>query len=106
MKTAATIAAMASLIWGASASADDCQVQDWRWYHTPVVNMLTIEGVTTCANGRIAMMTYDQNGETRRFLGVADSFIEHRAFILTLYNVDPPPTDPAPEFTITEVGKW
>ena len=101
-----SIAAAALCLAAASASAEDCQVEDWRWYHTPMVNMFTVEGVASCDNGRIAMLAYDQNGESRKFLGVADSFIEHRAFVMTIYDVDPPPVSPAPEFTITEVGEW
>ena len=84
----------------ASTAALACEVEDWRWYHTEALRALGVEGVATCDSGRIAMRAYDQVGDKRKFLGVEDTFIENRAFKMTIYAVDPRPKNPVIEFTI------
>ena len=85
---------------GSAAEAAECKVEDWRWYHTEALRALGVEGVATCDSGRIAIRAYDQRGDKRKFLGVEDTFIENRAFKMTIFAVDPRPKNPVVEFTI------
>ena len=74
------ILAMLVLLFGFGvALADDdsgmCSVEDWRYTHTPGLRMVTIEGTTTCKEGRISIRAYDTSDGSSKFMGVDDSHV-------------------------------
>ena len=105
MKRIALCALAASMMVAGAAVAQDedsaCAVEDWRWYHTNALRALGIEGVATCDTGRITLRAYDRINGGRVFLGVGSTTIEGRIFKARILAVDPRPTDPVVEFTVT-----
>ena len=79
--------AFGALLYAGAAGA--CEVEDWRWY--TVSEYLTVEGATTCASGKIVIRLYEGEGESARFLGVADAFIEGYTFTAIAKGIDPAP---------------
>ena len=99
-------AAAMLLAWPAHADTDEtstaaCHVEDWRWYHTKALRLMTIEGAASCTSGKVTLRVYDQNGDTREFLGVERAHIEGGIFKTNLYAVDPRPTAPDVVFAVT-----
>ena len=90
-----------TLASAAAAQEPTCEVEVWRWYHSPFMESFGVEGVASCRESRIAMIVFDMDGETPTFVGVGDGFIEHRAFTVLLRDVPHPPVNPVIEFTIT-----
>ena len=84
-----TIALAACTLSGSLSAAEDCTVEDWRWY-APIPNTVTIEGATTCEAGRIIVRLYDGEGESRVFLAVDRGFIEGYAFQASFMEVAKP----------------
>ena len=54
----------------------ECKVEDWRYRHVPGLQMLWIEGSTTCDKGEIQIRAYDTSEGTPKFMGVDGTFIE------------------------------
>lgn len=71
------LTAAVALLWPASAVADACKVEDWKW-STPLAGALKIEGVATCEEGEIILRLYE--GKGGKFLGVDKAYIEGFAF--------------------------
>ena len=74
------ILAMLVLLFGFGvALADDdsgmCSVEDWRYTHTPGLRVVTIEGTTTCKEGRISIRAYDTSDGSSKFMGVDASLV-------------------------------
>ncbi len=65
---------------GIAVACDDhvgkCKVDAWRHIYTPGVDMLMLEGSSTCDKGHIRIRLYD----TEKFIGVSEAFIEGHAF--------------------------
>lgn len=70
---------MALFSIGTAIACDDhigkCEIEAWRYTHTPMMRMLTIEGSATCNNGSANIRLF-QDG---KFLGVAKGIIEGHA---------------------------
>ena len=79
----AAIGAMmaATLAVGTAQACDDhhgvCEVEDWRW-QSVIGDMLMIDGVTTCNEGKVVLRLYE--GENGSFLGIGEGYIEGHAF--------------------------
>ena len=82
MKPANLVFVIGSLWFGVALACDDhigkCEIEEWRWDYTAIMETLTIEGSATCDTGKVSMRLYDGEGEGAEFLGVRDR-IYHRA---------------------------
>ena len=92
MKT--LIACMATVVVLASTAVfacddhyGDCSIEAWLWRHQ--LTFLSIEGVTTCDEGRVKIRMYDGD----RFIGVADGLIRGHALEAYHLNLESKPTD-------------
>ena len=78
------IAAVLVTGWGTAAAqkpaTEQCNVEDWRYTHTPALRILTIEGSTTCQKGHIRIRAYDTSDGSLKFMGVADGTIKGYIF--------------------------
>ena len=85
------IIASALLTSGVVGACDDhvgkCEIEDWRWYEVPGMDMLYIEGVATCDSGEITIRIYEGIGDPQQFLGVANGYVESHAFFAVASNV-------------------
>lgn len=101
------IAAVAGgLLYGGIAQACDdhhgaCEIEDWRW-NTALGNFLTVEGVTTCDKGFIRIRLYD--GDQRKFVGVANGFVNGHTFDAIAENIDSPPQALSIKYSIEPEG--
>ena len=66
----------------------NCKVEDWRWY-VPHGDTLAIEGASSCKEGRIVIRVYAKEGDERKFLGVADAYVDKPDDIAIRYTIDP-----------------
>ncbi len=71
-------AALAVILTAGAAGA--CEVEDWRWEYTAIMNALQIEGVTTCAKGEMSVRIYEAEGEKLKFLAVDNAYVERHIF--------------------------
>ncbi len=94
-----TIAATFAFILTAG-SADACEVEAWRWYHTNVMDALSIEGATTCEEGNIFLRVYEGEGEDRKFLGIDRAYIEGHTFTSNITAIKTEPKTVTIEFSI------
>ena len=62
----ALVASAALVLSSPSVAQDECTLEDWRWQYEPMMNWITIEGVSTCETATMALRVYDENGQ---FLG-------------------------------------
>ena len=79
-----------TLIISPARAADNCEIEDWKYTHTPIINMLQIDGATTCAEGKIRMRVYAGEGDDRKFIGVASPYIRGNIFQAVLYQIAEP----------------
>ena len=84
-----TLALAACAISASAATAEDCVVEDWRWY-SPFANTVTVEGVATCETGEIIIRLYEGDGEKPSFLGMDRGYIEGFAFDASFLEVAKP----------------
>ena len=80
--------------------AGACEVEDWRWKYTAMMNALQIEGVTTCAKGKMSVRIYDGEGEMRKFLAVDTAYIERHVFQSLVTGIEAKPAKLSIKFTI------
>ena len=65
----------------------ECKVEDWRYRHVPGLQMVWIEGTTTCDKGEIQIRAYDTSEGTPKFMGVDGTFIEGHIFQASVSDV-------------------
>ena len=94
-----TIVAALAFIF-AAGSAEACEVEAWRWYHTAIIDMLSIEGATTCENGHLILRVYEGEDENRRFLGVDTAFIRGHTFQAMVSAITTAPITVTIEYTV------
>lgn len=67
---------------GGALACDDhvgkCEIEAWRYTHTPAMRVLTIEGSASCDKGSAKIRLFT-DPEKSQFLGVADGLIEGHA---------------------------
>lgn len=80
--------------------AGACEVEDWRWTYTALMNALHIEGVTTCAKGEMSIRIYDGEGEKRKFLAVDSAYIERHIFQSIVTGIEGKPAKLTIKYTI------
>lgn len=108
MKRIALCALAAGMILAApAAQAHDtspgaCQIEDWRFVSV-IGGFVSIEGVTTCTEGKMHMRLYEGEGEGRRFLGASTTYFEGHVFDAMFMDVAEP-TNPTIEYAIDEEG--
>lgn len=92
---------------GIGVACDDhvgtCEIEDWRYHHTPIMNALTIEGTTTCDKGMAKIRLYEKAGEKPKFLGVTNGYIRGHAFQAVVMNIDKKPSDLLIKYSMTTV---
>ena len=81
--------AVAGLLFAGIAGASDdhhgtCEIEDWRWYGE--LDILSIEGVTTCNAGHIRIRVYDNK---RKFPGIMHGYIQGHSFVAMGLNIQP-----------------
>lgn len=80
--TALIVAAL--LASGSALACDDhigkCEIEDWKYNYTAVMEALTIDGVATCNAGTVRLRLYDGEGEARKFVGVETAYIKGHIF--------------------------
>ena len=91
-------AALAMILPAGAAGA--CEVEDWRWKYTAMMNALQIEGVTTCAKGEMSLRIYDGEGENRRFLAVDTAYIERHIFQSLVTGIEEKPAKLTIKYTV------
>ncbi|MDE0060910.1 MAG: hypothetical protein OXI22_14980 [Defluviicoccus sp.] len=91
-------AAFAVIVTAGAAGA--CEVEDWRWTYTAMMNALQIEGVTTCAKGEMSVRIYDGEGENRKFLAVDTAYIERHIFQSIVTGIERKPANLTIKYTI------
>ena len=91
-------AALAVILTAGAAGA--CEVEDWRWKYTAMMNALQIEGVTTCAKGEMSVRIYDGEGEKRKFLAVDTAYIERHVFQSIVTGIEAKPAKLTIKYTI------
>lgn len=89
MKLAIMIFAVVVLAINPSLASGKCKVEAWRAYAAGA-SMLFIEGATTCAKGEIVIRLYDGSGESAKFIGLADGYIEGNAFKVIASRINKP----------------
>ena len=97
------IGALAALALGAvmlAGAAGACEVEDWRWEYTALMNALQIEGVTTCAKGEMSVRIYEGEGEKRKFLAVDNAYIERHVFQSIVTGIEAKPAKLTIKYTI------
>ncbi len=72
------------------AQTNGCEVEDWKYVYQNIMQMLTVEGVTTCESGEIHLRLYEGEGETREFYGVETAFIEGHIFETIIIQAEKP----------------
>lgn len=69
---------------GAARSCDDhhgaCEIEDWTYFHTGMMEALQIDWVTTCDTGVIGHRLYDGEGDAKKFIGVESAYFRGHAF--------------------------
>lgn len=84
----------ASFAAGLAMACDDhhgaCEIEDWTYSYTAVMQSLVIEGVATCNAGKIRMRLYDGHGEQQEFVGVDTAYLEGHIFKTILLPVEKP----------------
>ena len=92
-KTMLGVAALC-LAPGPAIACDDhvgqCEVEDWKYTYTSVMEALQIEGVATCDVGQIRLRLYDGEGDSRKFVGVETAYIEGHIFQAIKLQVERP----------------
>ena len=63
-----------------AVQAQECKVEDWKHKYEASVEAFSIQGVSTCRDGRIYMRLYRSSEDGREFLGVAETTIEGYIF--------------------------
>lgn len=84
----------------ASGSALACEVEAWRWYHTPSMEVLSLEGATTCRSGELHLRVYEGEGEGRKFLGIDRAYIEGNTFSADIMAIKSAPKTVTIEYSI------
>ena len=84
MKALVTALVASTLSAGASLACDDhhgaCEIEDWTYTYTGMLEALQIDGVATCDTGRIGLRLYDGEGDASKFIGVYNAYIEGHIF--------------------------
>lgn len=84
MKALTAALAVCALSAGAALACDDhhgvCEVEDWTYTYTGIMEALRIDGVATCDTGEVRLRLYDGEGDARKFIGVESAFIKGHTF--------------------------
>lgn len=57
-----------------------CEVEDWRWKYVNELDLIEVEGTTTCLEGQFSLRFYDKQGDEEEFVGVDTAFISGNIF--------------------------
>lgn len=79
------LAVSMAFVWpGLAKACDDkgekCQVEEWRSAHNEILEILVIEGVSTCDKGRIRIRVYDTSEDKPKFIGTSAGRIRNHTF--------------------------
>lgn len=82
--TAALAVTALCLVAGPAIACDDhhgtCEIEDWTHTYTGMMDALQIDGVATCDTGEVRLRLYDGEGDTKKFLGVENAYIQGHTF--------------------------
>ena len=88
------LAVAAALASGGALACDDhigkCEIEDWTYGYTAVLQALTIDGVATCNAGTVRLQLYDGEGDARKFVGVETAYIKGHIFKAIKLKVEKP----------------
>ena len=94
MKPADLVFVIGSLWFGVALACDDhigkCEIEEWTWGYTAIMEALTIEGSATCDTGQVSMRLYDGEGEGAKFLGVETGYITGHGFKVLKMGISKP----------------
>ena len=94
MKILTPILATAALWPTLALACDDhigkCEIEDWKYTYTPMMQALQIDGVATCDKGEVRLRLYDGEGDAQKFVGVETAYIEGHIFKTILLPVEKP----------------
>ena len=89
---------------GAALACDDhhgvCEIEDWTYTYTGMMEVLQIDGVATCDAGEIRLRLCNGKGDDRKFLGIESAFIEGHTFQAIKLQI-PKPTDLSIKYSIS-----
>ena len=89
-----TITAFCSAFTAALACDDHigkCEIEDWKHTYTGMMELLVIDGVTTCDAGEVRLRLYDGEGDARKLLAVDTAYIEGHIFKALVLPVESKP---------------
>ncbi|MDE0239543.1 MAG: hypothetical protein OXQ84_05005 [bacterium] len=88
------IAAAACLAATGALACDDhvgeCEIEDWVYDYTAMMEAITIDGVTTCNSGKVRLRLYDGEGEGQKLLAVDTAYIEGHIFETIILQIEEP----------------
>ncbi len=94
LATLVSASAAVGLSAGVTLACDDhhgvCEIEDWTYTYTGMMESLQIDGVATCDTGRIRLRLYDGEGDGRKFIGVESAFIKGHTFTAIKFQVAKP----------------
>ena len=67
-----------------------CEIEDWKHTYTGMMELLVIDGVTTCDAGKIRLRLYDGECDTQEFIGVETAYINGHIFKAMLLQAEKP----------------
>ena len=97
--------AIAGILLASSALACDdhfgkCDLEAWRYTHTPFMQAMTIEGSTTCDTGSATIRLFSSDSGSEEFIGVAQGLIEGHALQATALGIHKKPEDLSIKYSI------
>ena len=92
----------APLVASAQDRSGECELEDWRYWHSDVMSSLAVEGSVTCESGKIVLRLYGGTEENKTFLGVADAYIDGYAFTALASDIETPPDNLFLKYSITD----
>jgi hypothetical protein len=69
-----------------ASGSQACDIEDWRFFQASK-RYIQIEGTTTCSSGVLYIRVYD--GDTRKYVGNAKSYIKGNIFETIMRGVAP-----------------
>ena len=81
---------------GTRPQRQSCQIEDWRWSYKRF-KAVTVNGTSTCEEGKITIRAYDENG---RFIGADYNAVRGYSFTMTFFNIPVSPRSLKIKYTI------
>ncbi len=95
MKLFVMVFALVLFCTGVAVACDDhngpCKIEDWRSMYHPSLQIVVIEGTTTCDTGRVTLRVYDEARDESPFVGIAETFITGHTFQASIMSVGKKP---------------